>query len=194
MDQVPTWSAADSVPIYPTRKAYLAWSLRQTRGRTERVWGEVVRMNPQTIGHAQINVRVWRALDRAIAEARVPCLALGNGVTVSIGEHTDYEPDAVVNCGAPLRRTQIAVRNPVIVVEVASRSTKTVDAGVKLVDYFTVPSIAHCVIVDPAKRRAIHYARVGDGVGLRGAVDGMLRFDPPGITVNVADFFVDLAD
>ena len=40
------------------------------------------------------------------------------GMTVEVD--TDYEPDAVVNCGPPIPDDAIAAPNPVIVVEVLS--------------------------------------------------------------------------
>ena len=46
---------------------------------------------------------------------------------------TDYEPDAVVNCGPPIPDDAVAATNPVIVVEVLSPGTRGIDTGAKLV-------------------------------------------------------------
>lgn len=101
MDQTPLRRPeTEPVPHSPTREEYRRWAERQ-RGRYERVWGEVVAMNAERIGHVRVKTRVWQALDRATRGAGLECEALGDGVTVEIGDDTDYEPDAVVNCGPP---------------------------------------------------------------------------------------------
>jgi hypothetical protein len=38
---------------------------------------------------------------RAVTVAGVPCKALPDGATVETGD-SDYEPDALVNCGEPM--------------------------------------------------------------------------------------------
>ena len=67
--------------------------------------------------HARLKARVWRALDRELRAAGLPCEALPDGITVEIGDDTDYEPDAVVNWGEALPDNSIAASNRVIVVE-----------------------------------------------------------------------------
>ena len=82
------------------------------------------------------------------------------------------------------------VPNPVIVVEVLSPGTQMIDMRDKLRGYFTVPSVQHYLIVDPEKQMVIHHAR-GDGDVLQTRLlsAGELRLDPPGIMLNVQEFF-----
>jgi Uma2 family endonuclease len=111
---------------------------------------------------------------------------------VEIDADTDYEPDALVNCGAPLDPDSLAATNPVVVVEVLSPSTQAVDAGDKLADYFRVPSIRHVLLVRTRRREVVHHARLGDRIEMRTLAEGALTLDPPGLTVQVAEFYVDL--
>jgi Uma2 family endonuclease len=80
------------------RREFRDWAEGQA-GRYERVGGEPVAMSPERIQHARIKARLWAALDAAVRQAGVECEALPGGVTVEVGDDTDYEPDAVVNCG-----------------------------------------------------------------------------------------------
>src|SRR6266567_4141646 len=64
------------------------------------------------------------------------------------GDDTDYEPDAVVNCGERPDPEGFVAPQPVIVVEVLSPSSRSTDAGAKLADYFRVPSVQHYLMVD----------------------------------------------
>src|SRR5208282_3622898 len=96
-----------------------------------RIAGEPVAMSPERVIHARLKARVWRALDRELRTAGLPCEALPDGITVEVGDDTDYEPDAVVNCGEALPDDAVAATNPVIVVEVLSPSTSADDPRVK---------------------------------------------------------------
>ena len=82
---------------------------------------------PERIQHVRVKARVWTALDRATASAGVDCEALSDGVTVEVD--ADYEPDAIVNCGPFASPDAIAATNPVIVVEVLSPATQSIDTS-----------------------------------------------------------------
>lgn len=184
----------DPIPVRPTRDEYRRWAEGQ-RGRYERVRGEVVPMNAERLGHAMVKARVWQALDRAIKEAGLQAQALGDGITVEVGDDTDYEPDALVNLGPLPDLESIVAPNPVIVVEVASPGTRSVDTGRKLADYFKVRSVQHYLMVFHRTREVIHHARTGEGrTAAQLLTAGPLRLDPPGLAVTVDDFFVDLPD
>lgn len=177
-------------PVMLDRDEYRRWAEQQPRGRFERVDGEVIAMAPQRVIHARVKARVWLALDRAIRAAGLPCEALPDGITVEVGDNTDYEPDTVVNCGERLEDDAIAAPNPVVIVEVLSPSTQSVDTGAKLLDYFRVPSIRHYLIVHTKRRAVIHHRRRDDGgIETALAAGGQLALDPPGISVAVEDFY-----
>ena len=144
--------------VWISREEYRRWAAQQPRGRFERVDGRIVRMAAERIAHVRVKASVWIALRNGILAARLPCEALPDGVTVEVGE-SDYEPDAVVNCGPRLDDNAIAASNPVVVVEVLSPSTQGTDTGAKLAEYFRVPSISHYLIVHPTKRMVIRHRR-----------------------------------
>jgi Uma2 family endonuclease len=98
---------------------------------------------------------------------------------------SDYEPDALVNCGERMADDAIAAPNPVIVVEVLSPGIKSADTGAKLEGYFKVPSIAHYLIVHPTRRSVIHHRRNGSAIETRIIVAGPIEMDPPGITITI---------
>ena len=173
-----------------TVEAYIDWALQQPRGRFELLRGEIVPMNAERTGHIRVKVRAFNALERAIAEAGVRCHALSDGATVRIDDHTAFEPDALVYCGDLLPDDTIIIPEPVIVVEVLSPSTASIDAGAKFAGYFKVPSIAHYLIVDGQAREIVQHRREADG-SIRSQVisAGAISLDPPGLTVPLADIF-----
>ncbi len=165
---------------------YLAWAVGQP-GRYELRDGNVFSMSPESAGHAEKKAAVHAALLSDIRARGLPCHALPDGMTVRVDDATAYEPDAVVYCGDKLASSAVEVPNPMIVVEVLSRSTRHIDLSAKLADYFRVPSVAHYLIVDPEKRRIVHHARsAGDTILTRIVSDGSIRLDPPGIELVIA--------
>jgi Uma2 family endonuclease len=171
-----------------SREEFRRWAEGQ-RGRYERIAGEPVAMSPERIEHVRLKNRVWAALDRAIQTANLPCEALGDGVTIEIDDDTDYEPDAVVNCGPLAPGEAVAVANPVVVVEVLSPTTQSVDVSEKLADYFRVPSIQHYIIVRARRREVIHHRRSGAEIVSRVINLGSITLDPPGIAIDLADIY-----
>lgn len=174
-----------------TRDAYRVWTAAQRRGRFERIDGAVIAMAPERGAHLRIKANVYVALRRAIAEARLACQALPDGSTVEIGDTGDYEPDAAVNRGEPMGDDDIAMPNPITVVEVLSPSTRSNDQFRKLPGYFSVPSIQHYLIVSPAQKMVIHHRRQNSagGIGTQIVASGDIRLDPPGIVITVAEVF-----
>jgi Uma2 family endonuclease len=171
-----------------TREEFHSWAEGQA-GRYERVAGEPVAMSSKRIEHVRIKNRVWAALDRALREGGLDCEALGNGVTIEVDADTDYEPDAMVNCGPRLPPDATAATNPVIVVEVLSPSALSVASSEKLADYFRVPSIQHYLIVRARKQEIIHHWRSGQEIASRPVNVGSIRLDPPGIVLDVAEVY-----
>jgi Uma2 family endonuclease len=174
------------------RTDFFLWLEQQPHGRYERVHGEVIEMSPELIAHARVKAAIWLALRNAIMAAGLAssCEALPDGVTVQVGDGSDYEPDVVVTAGERAPGTAIVVPNPVIVVEVLSRRTRRVDTTQKLLDYFTVPSIRHYLIVSADQQNAVHHRRLDDAsIATTMVSGGEIVLDPPGITVTLASFY-----
>jgi Uma2 family endonuclease len=169
---------------------FIAWAIAQPSGRYELLDGEVYAMSPERVGHARAKVRAWRELDRAIAARGLACEALPDGLSVPINETTTYELDVVVRCGALLDAEAVQAADPVIIVEVNSPSSTRLDSGSKLVDYFSLPSLAHYLVINASRRAIVHHARDGAGA-IRTSIhqDGRLTLDPPAIEIDVAACF-----
>ena len=175
--------------------AFLAWGEGRD-GRWELRDGAAVAMSPESLGHVRTKTRARNALAAAIAQAGKPCEAIGDGVTdgvtVRINARNAYQPDAVVVCGRRLDPEALEASDPVIILEVLSPSTASIDHGRKFTDYFSLPSVAHYLILDADRRVLIHHARgEGDVVVTRVLANGVLRLDPPGIMVDCGAMFAE---
>jgi Uma2 family endonuclease len=78
----------------------------------------------------------------------------------------------------------------VIIVEVLSPTTMHTDTSAKLIGYFKLPSVQHYLIIDPDACAVAHHFRRADGTVSSNAVtSGAIRLDPPGLSIDVSEFF-----
>jgi Uma2 family endonuclease len=178
-------------PQRMTVDEFLAWSVRQEKGRFELQDGRVIVQQSQNVAHLRYKMRIVMVLAAAVERGGVPYYVMPDGATVRVAERTAYEPDALV---APLPMpadTSLEIPDPVIVVEVLSPSSVTRDLADKVVGYARVASIRHYLVLDPEEKAIIWHAR--DGSGAFGAPIAVreygLRLDPPGIELKVEDVF-----
>ena len=176
-------------PKRMTVDEYLVWA-QERPGRYELIDGVVRQMSPETSGHADDKGAAYLALRQAFKLAGVAAYVLPDGATVRISKSTCFEPDALVYLSPRVDRDQVEIPNPVIVVENASPSTRKYDSGFKLKGYMSLPSVHHILLADGSERSIIHHRRVSPTEFLATTVSsGILKLDPPGLEIPVADFF-----
>jgi Uma2 family endonuclease len=173
---------------------FLDWAMAQPRGRYELVQGEVVPMAPERALHNRVKGEVYLALKNAIARAKLPCIAYTDGMTVVVDDEHAREPDAAVQCGIPFDPDTLILEAPLVVVEITSPSSGRDDAGVKVDEYFSVPSIQHYLIVDLDEKVVVHRVRSRGGDIEKHVMDtGEIDLTPPGMRVPVAELLPDVA-
>jgi Uma2 family endonuclease len=169
-----------------TVQEFLVWAAAQPRGRYELVRGEIVAMAPERARHNLVKAAVFRSLSDAVARADLPCTVFTDGMTVVIDNEHSREPDAAVQCSVAVDLDSMILEAPLIVVEVTSPSSERDDTGDKLVEYFSVPSIRHYLIVNPTKQVVVQHTRDDAGaISTRIMSNGQLDLSPPGMTVPV---------
>lgn len=181
-------SAPDPRKPRMTVPEFLAWAEKQPDDkRYELVDGEIIAMAPERARHNLAKLAVAIALRDAVEAARLPCTVFTDGVTVAINGDTAREPDASVQCGVEVDLDSVIIEAPLIVVEVASPSTERDDAETKLVEYFSVASVHHYLIIYSEKGVVVHHRRDNDGdIATRILHDGEIALNPPGMAVPVA--------
>ena len=174
--------------------AYMTWYDDQPDGKRYELFdGLVYEMQSERLIHGEIKIRVAEIFRRQIRERALPCHALGDGMAVKVDDETIFEPDVVLRCGPKLPRNTTLIKDPMIVVEVASPSTRRIDAFQKFLRYFRNPSIIHYLIVIPTKESAFHHRRMADGqIVTRGYETGIIRFDPPGVELDLAEVWAEI--
>ncbi len=167
---------------------FLVWAEGRD-GKWELHDGRPVAMAPERVLHTRIKTRAAMALTEAVRRAGAPCEALSEGITVRVTARRSFVPDASVICPPP-HPNDIDTTTPLIVVEVLSPSTAAFDHGAKLEGYFSLPSLMHCLLIDPDRAVLILHSRGQEGViETRILHEGTVRLDPPGLSFEVAELF-----
>jgi len=171
-----------------TVEEFLAFAAEKS-GKWELVDGQALAMSPGRVVHGDLKYRVARALDAALARAKIPCRFVLDSAAVKIDQLNSFQPDAMVYCGEPLPPDALFVPNPSVVVEIPWPGTARRDSYQKLAGYFKVKSVAHYLIVSPGAPLIIHHQRHGDDVLTRIVREGTITLDPPGMEVTVAEIY-----
>lgn len=152
----------------PQRKSwtwagYLDWEARQDM-RYELVDGEVYAMGGGTAAQDLISGNVRMALRLRLRGTG--CRPHGTDLKVQTGNGMGRYPDAFVDCGQWDPEALVA-SNPVLVFEVLSKSSASIDHDPKLRDYASTTCIQYYVILEQTRPLALVHARDLQG-----------RFDP----------------
>jgi Uma2 family endonuclease len=166
-------------------EAFLEWEERQEL-RWEFDGFEPVAMTGGTAEHSAIQRNMIAAL--TVRLRGKPCQVYTADLTIAVAGSIRY-PDAFVVC-SPLPRGTRVVTDPVVVFEVLSPSTASMDIGVKNQEYRDTPSIRRYVILSQDDRRATVFAREGDDwVGRIVAGERELEIPEIGISVPLAELY-----
>jgi Uma2 family endonuclease len=151
--------------------------------RYELFQGEIVAMAPPARAHGTLVVRLARLIGQELPRR----CEVGVGAGVVPVSHADswYQADLVVTC-SPGSPDDPFIAEPVLVIEVLSRSTEATDYLRKLPDYRAIPSVRHILLVSSTEPKVEHWRRTGNGWNVRdlGAED-TLRLEDLGVAIGL---------
>ena len=169
---------------------------RAAPDRHEFIDGEMVAMSGGSPRHSiigsNINGRIWSSPKRA------GCVTFNPDVKVCIDRKKLIAyPDVTVVCGKPefLDSKRDVLRNPTVLVEVLSPSTKNYDRGVKAACYRLLPSLREFLLVGQDPVFVEHNRRQEDGTWqtiICQEADAVIRLDSIGVELPVAIIYGDL--
>ena len=90
-----------------------------------------------------------------------PCRPMTDDIASMMSNANIRRPDLTVECGEFDERSTRSA-GPVLVLEVLSPSTETIDRFVKLEEYKALPSLRHILIASPTTPHVIHYSRADE--------------------------------
>jgi len=178
-----------------TMETYLELERAATE-KHEFIDGEMVAMSGGSPRHSiigsNINGRIWSS------PKRHGCVTFNPDVKVCIDRKKLIAyPDVTVVCGKPefLDSKRDVLKNPTVLVEVLSPSTKNYDRGEKATSYRLLPSLQEFLLVGQDPVFIEHNRRQEDGtwqVIICQEADAVIRLDSIGVELPVAIIYGDL--
>ncbi len=171
-----------------TLDEFLAWE-RQQEERYEFDGFAPVAMNGGTFAHSVIATKIVEALGRQLLGG--PCVAVRGDMKILVAGRVRY-PDVTITC-SPVANDSDIVPEPVVVFEVLSTTTASVDRIVKNQEYRATASIRHYVMLEQTRMAATVFSRAGDdwaGHVLTG--DATLAFPEIGVALPLPEAYADL--
>jgi Uma2 family endonuclease len=145
-----------------TAEEYLAVD-RQSEHKNEYFEGEVFAMTGASRRHNLISVNIASSLNAQLADRE--CEVYVSDMRVKVSQTGLYTyPDVVVICGSPqFEDNQVdTLLNPVLIIEVLSKSTEGYDRGDKFGHYRALESLSEVILVAQDKYHLEQYARQKD--------------------------------
>lgn len=179
----------DEEPAFMTWEEYLAFE-EQSPYRHEYVNGAVYAMSGASLAHNRIAQKLVMALSTHLRGG--PCEAFFLEAKLEIRAGRDqimYYPDVLVSC-RPEDRTEQAVRNPKLVVEILSKSTQHIDRREKAMTYRRVEAIEEYVLIAQNQPRVIVHRRGEDWRPmLYSSLDSRVEFRSIGLCMPLAQIY-----
>ena len=155
--------AAAPIPQRMTADEYLA-AERLAPFRSEFWMGQVYAMSGAVSRHGEVASNLSRFLQNRL-DGR-PCRVYGSDIKVGTTKKRGFAyPDLTVVCGERrfLDEVKDVLTNPNAIFEVLSDSTRAFDLDGKFKEYQRLESLAHYVLIEPARREVMHYERGAAG-------------------------------
>lgn len=148
---------------YPSFAEYLARE-RQAETRSEYVNGEIVAMAAPSPEHELIVGNLVGSLNFLFRERA--CFVFGSNMRLYIPlNNRGRYPDVSVVCGqmefypGEPRDTML---NPILLIEVLSKSTEAIDRGEKFDEYRSIASLREYLLIAQERKQVEHYVRQSD--------------------------------
>jgi len=152
-----------SQKTYYTPEEYLALE-EEAEYRSEYYRGEIFAMTGGSANHNRISGNIYMTLNEAFAGQ--PCEAFIADMRLLVKPNGLYTyPDVMVVCGGIefVEGRTDTLTNPVVIIEVLSKSTEGYDRGAKFELYRALESLQDYLLVDQAKIHVEHFHRLEDG-------------------------------
>ena len=184
---------APSIPF--TAADYLAWEVEQPE-RHDFVDGEVFAMSGGEDRNATVAGNAYIALRAHLRGSK--CSAYLTDVRLHVRARDNYfYPDVMVTCSDADRASRLSKSDPVLVVEVLSKSTEAYDRGEKFANYRAIESLAEYVMIDIPARRVDLFRKGHDGLWVlhpteMTSADACITLESVKLKIDSATLFADL--
>ncbi len=180
-------------PEYVTESEYLA-RLEKSAVKLEWIGGRVRAMAGASSNHARIAGRLATAINNRLPADSI-CEAVTSDVKVRIeSASVNYFPDVVLYCDDAefVDNRPDWLLSPLLIAEVSSDSTASIDRTEKLLNYRQIPSLRHYLLVSQRRVLIEHFHRNERNQWIYESYHSNsdeIRLDSLGISIPVAEIY-----
>lgn len=177
---------------YTTPEEYLALE-EAAESKSEYRDGEIVPMTGGTTNHNRIILSFCIYLGLALRGTSYEIFT--GDVRLWIPRSRTYTyPDVMVIQGEPVyhENRKDTITNPVLIVEVLSKSTKNYDRGDKFEFYRSIPELQEYIMVDQYRFKVEHFAKTSEGKWVLteyDSADSVLALSSPDFQIPLRDIY-----
>jgi Uma2 family endonuclease len=174
------------------KAAFLTW-VQGREGRYELVENRVVMMVGASLAHGLIVGNLYTALRNQLGRAQWMVLT---DFGIDVGPRTLRYPDVLV-AKASKSYKDFTAAEPVLIAEVLSPSTTTVDLGDKVVEYVRLPTLAAYIVLAQEEVKAWVWLRANGNFAsptVLSGRDAVLNVSVLGLTIKLSDVYEGIED
>lgn len=168
--------------------------LKNSDERFEYFDGEIVSMAAGKISHGGIAMNVGRAIGNLLVDR--PCQVFGGDTAIkTIKAYPFRLPDVSVVCGELLIEELLGIEmlsNPLLIVEVLSKSTGAYDHGEKFITYQAIESLQEYLLIAQDRPHVTRYVRQPDDQWLRADIIGLesaVKLESLGVVLPLSEIY-----
>jgi Uma2 family endonuclease len=146
-----------------TPEEYLAME-EEASYKSEYYDGEIFALAGASFNHNRIATNLVVALENAFSDK--PCMAFTNDMRLLVEEHELYTyPDVMVLCDNPefVKDRDDTIKNPILIAEVLSESTKDYDRGQKFEFYRSIKTLKDYILIDQSRVHIEYFHKIESG-------------------------------
>ena len=162
--------------------------------------GQIVRMPGGKAKHSEIATNIATAIKWSLKPLPKKFRVYNSDLKIYIeAKNKSVYPDALVICEEPLywNGREDLIVNPLLIVEVASKSTKTYDRGDKFLLYEMLPSFKEYLLVEQDKAHVETWFRESDELWRKTIVseniDQNVLLRSLGISINLSEIYENIS-
>ena len=174
-----------------TANEFFVW-LENQNEKYELVNGQPVLMAGASIAHDTIVANAIRVIGNKLLGK--PCRPRTADIALRISDDQVRYPDLSIDCGKPSNTAREAAE-PVLVIEVASKSTSMFDAVSKLEEYKSLASMKYILLVAAEKPNVRFYFRDEQGAWNNQVLigkDSVVDMPLIGLTMTLGELYYDM--
>ncbi len=175
---------------YTSPAEYLA-AERASEEKHEYFDGHIYAMSGASLKHNRITSNLISNIGQFLKEH--PCEILPGDMRVSTPDHSSYMyPDALIVCDEPVLEDDKfdTLLNPVVIFEILSPSTRSIDKGRKFFFYQKIASLKEYIMLDSLTMMIQYSQKQPNGTWvLQTITEGHLFIESVGLQLNLSDIY-----